>query len=107
MELIELKIICPTCKGDGTIFWNPNERRMCQRCYGGGLISPPKQILDDLECVEIEREISKTFRISIEYAKSEVEVWVHDKRTWDYIFSTEGKTKLEALRKAKEWLENK
>lgn len=63
---MELKIWCEHCNGIGN--WFERKRTIsgveeipceCMFCGGNGYTDPPQEILDDLECVEIERRLVK------------------------------------------------
>ena len=104
--MMELKILCPTCKGKGTEFPHVRGRDECDDCGGKGHTNPPQEVLDDLECAEIKRQIKRTdatvFIKILSFA-------TRMNLIFDLEVSKEffGENELEALRKAKEWLDQK
>lgn len=100
---MKLMMVCPACLGTGEYMILDE----CPFCKGNAIIDPPKQILDDLECAEIERELlQKAGRIdtyTLDNLQTEVVLWFKVNMDNSFI----GKTKLEALRKAKAWLDGR
>lgn len=107
---MKLMMVCPTCNGEGSV---PIEhriatRRVCAECKGTRMIAPPQQILDDLECAEVERELIKRSRFSYVKQRNGIIKLVVAKgsqcksfkfKTWEL--------RVEALRQAKDWMDGR
>lgn len=109
---MKLMMVCPTCDGKGSVqhfsyYEYGGSNSTCKQCKGNKYIQVPQQILDDLECAEIERYLLKhggrvdTYVLSDENVQVALvsEKWIVN----DFV----EKTKLEALRKAKEYLDGR
>lgn len=98
-----LKMECPTCNGGKADFCG------CPTCLDEGYTDPPQEILDALECAEIEKELIERQVHSIFFKSVAFGDFVIDvcKRSSGESMLFKGKTKLEALRKAKEWIEGR
>lgn len=103
------KVICPMCYGMSKMLGYTD----CDNCGNKGEVDPPQHILDDLECAEIERELlSKGYHVSINQFLYEGKLCpaliIHLGNKLGFSHHGEyGTTKLQALRKAKEWIEGR
>lgn len=96
---MKLMMVCPACLGTGEYMILDE----CPFCKGDAIIDPPKQILDDLECAEIKREFKNkqiTICTKVLYFSTRVDIP-------EYSQSFFGQDELEALRKAKAWLDGR
>lgn len=114
---MELKIWCPTCKGEKKQWRNDgsgsgNVLDDCFTCGGRGYTFPLQEVLDDLECAEIEEKlIHNGFDIRFTISETTKE-YVLDIRKRHPSFNWDGKiyrglSRVEVLRKSKEWIEVK
>lgn len=113
---MKLMMVCPTCKGKGEYnIYNYElkcfEDGECRTCHGKAVVEPTAQILDDLECAEIERELLKKYvKCCYTYSKNKTRnkhiVEFCEFVQSDYVFCM-GETKLEAYIKAKDWMDGR
>lgn len=103
---MKLMMVCPTCEGKGEITVKSGGTVLCGTCHGKAVVEPSAQILDDLECAEIERELlDKAFEIDWLISDGECTLTLWFDCNVDVEFVAE--TKLEALRKAKNWMDGR
>lgn len=97
-----LKIWCEACEGCG----RTGLRDRCSVCKGAGYTDPPQEVLDAIECNEIKKQIKDigiAIRIKILSFATRVDLGTDSEIIKEFFADNE----LEALRKAKEWLNQK
>ena len=101
-----IKIYCEKCNGFG---WTNKYGLECGHCDGKGYTEHEGNI-DDLECASIERKLmesSKLYWLIESHSKIENSAFLL--RLNDYMTNEVfgGKTKLEALKKAEKWIDER
>lgn len=107
-------MVCPACNGEGKVksedrHWLALDYVNCSQCECSKFVPPPQQILDDLECAEIEAYLIKKSRFSYIKQKNGVfKLMVTNKSGYSKPFKFNlWSDKLEALRKSKAWLDGR
>jgi hypothetical protein len=112
-----LKLMCPTCKGNRVINTHVSKQEgkivgktiECPACEAKGYTDPPQHILDAIECDRIERKLLEKFKDKEVFVYYEFGHWnaAIPSKTVGYKKYFEGKTKLEALQKAEEFVDGR